>query len=226
MLDPSPRIVIVGGGPAGQAAFEYLPEARLIARPDATAWHAEPGRLWILRDGRVAEIGFDILLVAAPCPQLLFALGCGAHGWAPEVDADGRTSVPNVFAAGAVLGATTPEQAADHARIAACAILGLPSEGGIVPREPLAEPLPEGIACACLNVTEAALRATGATSAADAAAHFDLHAGECRMARCGPRLGEVVRIAPAVPVPLVALAAFSGEEPPVPGPRQLDAFLA
>ena len=50
------RIVIVGAGPAGRTAAELLPQARVIARPDATAWHAEPGRLWLCR-------GMVILLV-------------------------------------------------------------------------------------------------------------------------------------------------------------------
>lgn len=223
---PVPRIAIVGGGPAGRAAHALLPGAQLVAAPEARAWHAEPGLLWILRGGRVESLAFDLLLVAAPALQLLLALGCGTRGWAPVVDEAGRCTRPGIFAAGAILGAATAEEAAAQGRIAARALLGLPAEGAITPRPPAAEPLPPGLACACLGLEEAALSEEGVRSAAEAADLFGLHRGACRMARCGPRLGGgAVPIAPALPVPLAALAALAGEKPP-PRPLQQDGALA
>lgn len=222
------RIVVLGGGIAGRAALAMLPGARLVSRPDATAWHAEPGRLWTVRDGRVEAVGFDVLLVAAPVLQILLALGCRARpDWSPEVDGAGRCTVPGVFAVGAVLGARTPDEAAAQGRAAARAILGLPSEEPTPPpAPPCAEALPAGIACACLGLTEAELRASGVRGAAEAADLFALRTGACRMVRCGPALGGgPVPIAPALPVAMAALAAIAGDAPP-PRPRQTDGRLA
>src|SRR4051812_25536184 len=102
--------VIIGAGPAGRAAAVILPEARVIARPGITAWHAEPGLVWVESAAGVETVPFDQLLLCADEPLLLMALDCGFAGGRPVVDAAGRTTQPGIFAAGAILGATTPEE--------------------------------------------------------------------------------------------------------------------
>lgn len=118
----TPRIVIVGGGPAGRAALAALPGAVLIARPDATAWHAEPGRLWVEGDGRVWAEPFDALLVCADAPLLLAALGCAIRDGRVVADAEGRTGVPGISVAGRAAGATHSEAAERQAITAARAL--------------------------------------------------------------------------------------------------------
>jgi hypothetical protein len=219
-----PRIVIVGGGPAGRAAAALLPDATLVARPEATAWHVEAGTIWTCSEAAVAPVGFDVLLLAAPVPQLALALGCRMRGWQPEIDATGCTSVPGVFAAGSLIGAASAEEAARQGRIAAQAILGAAREGDIVPQ--LAQAAPQGdVLCSCLGVTAAEVAASGLTDPAAIADLFGLRAGACRMARCGPLLGDPVLLFPAAPVPLAALAARTVAMPS-PRPRQSDPLLA
>jgi hypothetical protein len=123
--------IVIGAGPAGLAAAQILPAARVIARPKATAWHAETGRIWIEDASGIASVPFTHLLLCADEPLLLHALGCAFLGDRPVVDAHGATSVDGVFAAGRILGATTPEQAARQARIAASRLAGLPLDGRI-----------------------------------------------------------------------------------------------
>lgn len=118
----TPRIVIVGGGPAGRAALAALPGAVLIALPDATAWHAEPGRLWVEGDGRVWAEPFDALLVCADAPLLLAALGCAIRDGRVVADAEGRTGVPGISVAGRAAGATHSEAAERQAITAARAL--------------------------------------------------------------------------------------------------------
>jgi hypothetical protein len=130
-MTESKTIVVIGGGAAGLAAAAILPAASVIARPDATAWHAEVGRIWIETASGIDAVPFTHLLLCADEPLLLHALGCAFAGERPVVDARGATSVDGVFAAGRILGATTPEQAARQARIAASALAGLPVEGRI-----------------------------------------------------------------------------------------------
>lgn len=130
-------IVIIGAGPAGRAAREILPDARIIARPEATAWHAESGRIWVESAAGVQAVGFGRLLVCADEPLLLLALGCVFTGGRPNVDAAGATSIPGVYVAGRVLGAVTPEEAASQGRIAASALAGQPA-GGRIEAKPLA----------------------------------------------------------------------------------------
>lgn len=132
------RIVIVGGGPAGRAALAALPGAILITRPDATAWHAEPGRLWVEGDGRVWAEPFDALLVCADEPLLLAALGCAIRDGRVVADAEGRTSVPAVSVAGRVAGAADPQDAERQA-IAAAHALAAGSMGTDAPMIPPAE---------------------------------------------------------------------------------------
>lgn len=130
-MTESNAIVVIGAGPAGLAAAAILPAARVIARPEATAWHAEAGRIWIEDASGIASVPFTHLLLCADEPLLLHALGCTFVGHRPVVDAFGATSVDGVFAAGRILGATTPEQAARQARIAASTLAGLPADGRI-----------------------------------------------------------------------------------------------
>ncbi|MFC7611960.1 hypothetical protein [Teichococcus aestuarii] len=196
-------VVIIGGGPAGRAALALLPGARLVARPAATAWHATPGRIWVEDASGVHALPFTRLLLCADEPLLLLALGCAfAHG-RPVVDGRGETSVPGIFAAGAILGAATPEAAALQAGIAARALAGQPVQGAIAPPPP--RPLPE-----------APRRDPGAMAA--------LLATPPGPARNAAALAEALRQsppAPARPVGFAALAALAGA-PPDPLPAQAD----
>ncbi|MFC7690457.1 hypothetical protein ACFQY5_13525 [Paeniroseomonas aquatica] len=72
---------------------------------------------------------FDRLLLCADEPLLLLALGCAFADGRPQVDPTGRTSQPGIHAAGAILGASTAEEAARQGRIAAQSLAGLPPEG-------------------------------------------------------------------------------------------------
>lgn len=129
-------LVVVGGGPAGRAALALLPGATLLARPEVTIWHAEPGLLWAETSAGVRAVPFTRLLLCADEPLLLLALGCAFATGRPVVDATGATSLPGIYAAGAILGATTPEAAAAQGRIAARALAGLPGEAAIPPPPP------------------------------------------------------------------------------------------
>jgi hypothetical protein len=99
--------VIIGGGPTGRTVAALLPGAALVARPETTAWHVEPGTVWTWRGDAVTPIGFDTLVLAAPVPQLALALGCAMRGWQPMIDPAGRTSVAGVFAIGGLIGTAT-----------------------------------------------------------------------------------------------------------------------
>jgi pyruvate/2-oxoglutarate dehydrogenase complex dihydrolipoamide dehydrogenase (E3) component len=201
------RIVIVGAGPAGRAAAALLPQARIVARPDATAWHAEPGRLWILERGQIEAVSFDILVVAAPVLHLLLALGCRTRSWRPAVDAQGRSSVPGVFAAGAVLGAATESEAARHGRIVAQAVRGRAPEGTVTVGPPPAAVHEDDMLAASLGITKVELRDGGSVGIATVLRHRTD--------------AEPIPFAPAVPIPFAALAAHAGERPP-PRPLQID----
>ncbi len=119
----APRVVVVGDGPAAEAALAHLPGAIRLAPPDAAVWHAEAGRAWVEGGGRVWTEAFDALLLCADEPLLLSALGCAFADGRPLTDAGGATSVPGVFAAGAVCGARAPADAAEQGRRAAEALL-------------------------------------------------------------------------------------------------------
>ena len=188
-------LVILGGGPAGCAAAAILPEARVIARPAATAWHAEPGRLWIETAAGVEAVGFDRLLLCADEPLLLLALGCTFAEGRPQVDPTGQTSRPGIFAAGGILGATTAEEAARQGRIAAQALAGLPPEGTLA-----ATPLPEPVASRLDPLAIAQLLETppGPARSAGILAQAALR---------GPRLSSIA--APARNVGFAALAAMA-----------------
>jgi hypothetical protein len=136
-------IVIIGAGPAGRAAAELLPDARVIARPAAAAWHAEPGMLWIETESRVQSVAFSRLLLCADEKLLLVSLGCALRDGLPIVDAQGQTTQPGIFAAGRILGAASPQAAAAQACIAARALAGLPTEGSMAPT-PSAPQLSQG----------------------------------------------------------------------------------
>lgn len=218
------RVLIVGAGPAGHVAHMELPDAGLVARPGATAWHAEAGLLWTLADGAIRREPWDALLVCADEPLLLTALGCEFAGLRPVVDRNGRTTVPGVFAAGRVLGARTAEEAASQGRTAARACMDLPVEGPSVEVHPASPSpvLPDGkLLCPCMDVTVGEVRAHAHLGAEGVVQMLSLHAGACRMARCRPLLGAVVHDSPARPVPLAALAALAGP-PPETRPLQQD----
>lgn len=204
------RIVIVGGGPTGRAAATLLADATVIARPDATAWHAEPGTVWVLRGGEVEPLTFDVLVIAAPVPRLAIALDCAMRGWQPEVDEAGRTSVAGVYAAGAIIGAVTAEDGARQGRIVAQSILGDTPEGTI-----LTTGLPA-------DEQERRRRDHGFTPREAAIARLGEHGDTTDL--FGPRLGEPKLLFPASPVPLVALAKRTTTPPP-PRARQYDAVL-
>jgi hypothetical protein len=135
-------IVIIGAGPAGRAAAGLLPDARVIARPAATVWHAEPGTLWIEADGCVQSVVFARLLLCADEKLLLVSLGCAFRDGLPIVSAHGQTTQPSIFAAGRILGAASPEAAAAQARVAARALAGLAIEGSTASSAPT-PPLPQ-----------------------------------------------------------------------------------
>jgi pyruvate/2-oxoglutarate dehydrogenase complex dihydrolipoamide dehydrogenase (E3) component len=220
---PAPRVLIVGGGAAGRAAAEGLPSARLVARPETTAWHVEPGTLWTWRGETVSPLAYDVLVLAALVPQLALSLGCTMQGWQPVVDAAGRTSVPGVFAIGALIGARSAAEAERQGGVVAQVILGHPPGGEIVATPP-PEPERADVLCPCLGVMQADVAASGLTDPAAIADLFGLRAGACRMARCGPRLGAAITLFPAAPVPLAALAARACA-PPAPRARQFDPRL-
>ena len=192
------RVVVVGHGPAGRAAMAHLPGAILVAAPCAMAWHAEPSRLWVEGGGRVWAEPFAALLLCANEPLLLVALGCAFADGSPMVDARGATSVAGVFAAGGVRGATTAEEAALQARVAADALLA-----GHVARElDFGEPHAASasrVAARLDPVEMAALLEQPSAPTRDAAL----------LAQCA-LLGPIL---PARPVSLAALAALAETRP-------------
>jgi hypothetical protein len=190
-------MVIIGGGPAGRAAAAILPEAVPVARPAATAWHAEPGLIWLEDAAGVRALPFARLLLAADEPLLLLSLGCEFAAGRPVVGPTGETTVPGIFAAGGILGAASADEAARQGAIAARAMAGLPMEGSIAPPPPRALPAdPERLdplAVAQLLESEAS-----ADRSAMALAQAGLRGG---------RLTSVV--APARPVGFAALVALA-----------------
>jgi hypothetical protein len=186
--------VIIGAGPAGRAATAILPEARVIARPGMTAWHVEPGLVWVEGVAGVETVAFDRLLFCADEPLLLMALDCGFAGGRPVVDTAGRTTQPGIFAAGAILGAMTPEEAARQGGIAARTRAGLPPEGSLA-AVPLPEPPPTE-RLDPLAITQLLEEPPGPGRNVQVLAQAALR---------GPRLSSVV--APARPVGFAALAA-------------------
>lgn len=196
--DNDGSIVIIGAGPSGQAAASLLPMARVIARPSTTAWHAEPGRVWVEDASGVSVVEFRQLLLCADEPLLLMALGCTFHQGQPVVDDAGGTSVTGVYAAGRILGAATPEEAARQARIAAQAAAGRPTEGRIALRVSPTAPSADAARLDPLDIVRL----------------LEMPAGPGRnraaLAQAGVRGGRLADlIAPARPVSFAALAALA-----------------
>jgi hypothetical protein len=196
--DSEGSIVIIGAGPAGQAAASLLPMARVIARPGMTAWHAEPGRVWVEDASGVTALEFTQLLLCADEPLLLMALGCAFHHGQPLVDDTGATSVTGVYAAGRILGTATPEEAAQQGRIAAQAATGRPTEGRITP---------------CISPTASPADATR-LDPLDIARLLETPPGPQRnraaLAQAGVRGNRLADlVAPARPVSFAALAALA-----------------
>ncbi len=140
MTQESASTIIIGAGPAGRAAAEILPDARVIARPAATVWHAEGQTLWIESEGGVQSVAFSRLLLCADEKLLLVSLGCVFRDGVPVIDPAGQTTQPGIFAAGRILGAASPGEAAAQAQVAARALAGLPAEGRIEPKRPASVP--------------------------------------------------------------------------------------
>ncbi len=201
-------IVIIG---PGAEAASILPGARVIAPPEATAWHAEPGRVWIESASGVASVPFTKLLLCEDAPLLLMALGCTFKNGRPVVDAKGETSVAGVFAVGPVLGADGG-QAARQGRIAASAMAGLPVEGTIS-----ASPLPE-TPTERLDPLDLAILLGQPPSAERN--RIALAQAEAR----GPNL--LGRVAPALPVGFAALAAMAPAVLTTRGPQDDTGVLA
>lgn len=195
--------VIVASGAAGREAARHLPDARLVSQPEATAWHAEPGRIWVEDAAGVRAVPFDRLLLCDDEPLLLAALGCEFRDGVPAVDAQGQTSVPGVYAAGRVLGAATEDGILAQLRVAAEAMAGRAPVGSIAttPRRlPEVERLdPVGVA-ALLEEPPGEARSLAA------------------LAQCA-LLGSVL---PSRPVGFAVLAAMTVDVPQ-PGPVQADA---
>ncbi len=204
------RIVVIGGGPTGRAAMACLRGATLLARPEITVWHAEPGRLWVEADGRVWAEAFDALLLCAEEPLVLAALGCCFAEGRPVVDDRGATTVPGVFVAGRMCGAATPEHAAAQARAAADALLGADgARPAQCPRlaTPAAPPAAAG---------EDRRDPVGIAGLLETAPGPDRNtAALTQCALLGPLL-------PARPVGLAALANLSGPRPAPLAPQQDD----
>jgi len=201
-------IVIIGAGPAGRAAAAALPEARLVARPAETAWHAQPGTLWVEAAGGIEAVPFTRLLLCADEKLLLMALECRFAGGWPVVDERGETTCPGVFAAGRILGAATPEEAAAQAAIAAAALAGRALPGRIA----LPAARPATVQEARLDPTEMASlleQPPGAERTRRVLAQAELR---------GPALASV--ILPSRPVGLAALAARASVRPPPRVPQQ------
>lgn len=191
------RAVIVGGGPAGRAALAELPGAVLIARPQATAWHAEPGHVWVEGGGRVWAEPFDILLVCADEPLLLAALGCAVSDGRVLTDAEGRTSVPGVALAGRGAGAATPQEAERQAVAAARALRADPR---------------------VLQLEEARSPSGPAATRLDPVALASLLEQPVGPGRNGPALAQRAILGAVVPARPVSLAALAGLVAAMPEP--------
>lgn len=188
------RILVLGGGPAGRAALARLPEAILITRPQANAWHAEPGRLWVEGEGRVRSEPFDRLLVCADAPLLLANLGCLVSNGRVVTDDRGRTSVPGVSAAGRVTGADSEAAAAAQGTAAADALIA--GSGGAI--------APEAADSAAL---------TDRLDPFDLAALLERPAGPARDAAVLAQCALIGPVRPAGPVSLAALAELAATAP-------------
>jgi hypothetical protein len=204
--DNDGSIVIIGAGPAGQAAASLLPMARVIARPKTTAWHVDLGRVWVEDTSGVTAVEFRQLLLCADEPLLLMALGCAFHHGQPVVDDAGGTSVTGVYAAGRILGAATPEEAVRQGRIAAQAATGRPTEGRIAPRISPTAPSADAARLDPLDIARLLEMAAGPERNRAALAQAGVRGG---------RLADL--IAPARPVGFAALAALA---PSLLGPRE------
>lgn len=190
------RTIIIGSGPAGRAAAEVLPDARVLARPAATVWHAEPGMVWTEGPDGVRSVQFERLILCADEPLLLMALGCAFRGGRVVVDQRGETTVAGVFAAGRVLGAATQDEASLQGRIAAQAASGAKPTGRIDPPTGTDDSVPE-------RLDPLALAALLEQQPSEARTMAALAQARAR----GPGLSGLV--APARPVGFAALAAIA-----------------
>jgi len=219
----TPRIVIVGGGPAGRAALAALPGAVRIARPEATAWHAEPGRLWVEGDGRVWAEPFDALLVCADEPLLLAALGCTVRDGRVVADPAGRTDVPGVSVAGRVAGAADPQDAERQAIVAARALAAGPADTDAPMIQPAGPPSAETSAGETWAAeTWAALRLDPVALAA----LLEQPAGPERDRSALAQRAILGAVVPARPVSLAALAGLVAAMPEAVPPQADTGALA
>lgn len=170
----------------------------------------------------------------------------GTRQWLPQVDADGRSSVPGVYIAGdgaRVLGANAAETSG---KLAALAVLqdlahSVPAESIVELRNTLAKlerfahglaeafPWParqaarlsdDTIVCRCESVTAGELRSivekTGAHEANRAKAFSRVGMGRCQGRYCGHAAAEI--IAHAAGVPLEQVGRLRGQAPVKPLP--------
>lgn len=131
---PGRRAVVLGDGDEAGALAARLDAAGMaVTRVAAARRVLGRGRVRGLADGSGGELGCDTVAVVqppAPATELARLLGAPvafdamAAAFAVTVDDQGRTAVPDLFAAGEVTGAMDPSQAAEAGRRAGEAARG------------------------------------------------------------------------------------------------------
>lgn len=137
-LLPGPRVACVGDPEAARALATFLAGAgaepvAVGAAPVAAHGTNAVSAITVERDGREEKVACDAVAVCAPAsPSFELAAQAGAHVsfraelglFTVDADADGRTSVPEVWVAGELLGPMSAAEAAESGRRAARALGG------------------------------------------------------------------------------------------------------
>ncbi len=182
----------------------------------------------------------------ADLARCAFRFDAATHQWLPEIDADGRSSVPGIYLAGdgaRLLGADGAEAAGRLAALAALADLGLPADRSAIARlratletmdrfrRGLAQAFPwpaeaaaaladDTVLCRCEAVTVGELRqavaAKGAPEVNRAKAFSRVGMGRCQGRYCGHAAAEL--LAAAAGVPLEQAGRLRGQAPVKPLP--------